>query len=208
MLLTSLLFFEGPVGAIFLQRGLPSSDLYVKFWSIFFVGSILGIAVTCLLLYRQLSALTHSITAATEQQLMTMLNATRMFSIDHPELLDQHPDPEFARFIEEAGGLPKYFLRRNIISSLELVYFHRKRCAIGRSFFMAQCNYARPWFKIPAFAATWERTQSMHDHEFVEFVNALIGEPARHCDPWKSALRQTVDFFAKVWGAIASKVKG
>jgi hypothetical protein len=35
-----------------------------------------------------------------------MLNATRMFSIDHPELLDQHPDSEFARFIEEAGGLP------------------------------------------------------------------------------------------------------
>ncbi len=180
-------FFEGPpLGAFFLQRALFGGQ-YAIMWIVLSLG-------VWALLALQLWALIKSITAATEQQSMAMLNETRFFLIDHPDLVDRHPDPEFNRFIEETGGLPKYFLRRTIITTLELLYFHRKRGAIGKAFFISHCNYTRPWFKIPAFAATWDRTRSMHTPEFVGFVDMLKDRPAEEIDPWRSLWHRVGDF--------------
>jgi len=50
------IFFEGHLGLLLLQRGLPTSGLYVVFWSIFFTGSFAGLITMCHLVYKATKA--------------------------------------------------------------------------------------------------------------------------------------------------------
>jgi hypothetical protein len=174
---------EGPIGTfIFIERGMPTW-LYVLIWSALSWG-------IWMLLYLQLRALKKSIISATEQQLVQMVIDGRLFFIDHPELAEQEPDTSFEHFIADTGGWGRYFLRRNIISTLELLYFQRKAGAIEKGFFVSHCNHIRPWFENQHFATTWERSRDMHVPEFRTFVERLLTTSAEAVDPWKSGFQQ------------------
>jgi hypothetical protein len=183
-----LSLFEGPFGAFFFleQRGVPTW-LYWAGWGVLSFG-------VWALLYRQVRALTKGITMATEQNLVRMVMDSRLFYADHPDLVDRHPDPVVAKFIDEMGGMPKYFLRRNIVSTLEMAYFHRKAGATDKQMFVSYCNFTRPFFQIPAFAATWEKTRAMHTPEFAAFVDGLLKKPAAEIDPWKPVHQRIRDY--------------
>jgi len=171
----------GPYGAfIFIERGMPTW-LYIVIWSVLSWG-------IWILLYLQLRTLNKSIVSATEQQLVQMVIDGRLFFIQHPELGEGEPDTEFGRFIADTGGWGKYFMRRNVISTLELLYFHRKAGAIDKAFFVSHCNHIRPWFETPNFTKTWERSRAMHVVEFGIFVDNLLRTSADTVDPFVSTI--------------------
>jgi hypothetical protein len=171
---------EGHCGAfLFLfadPRGIPTW-LYITVWAILSLG-------IWVLLAWQLRTLAKSIRIASQQQLVRQVIEGRQFLVEHPDLVDL--DPTFIEGIERSGGLKKYFVRRNVISTLEMLYFHRKADAVDKEFFVSQCNHMRPWFNNPAFEATWMQTTRFYSEEFVAFVSLLKTMPAEQLDPWKS----------------------
>jgi hypothetical protein len=153
--------------------------LYVLIWSALSWG-------IWLLLYLQLRAIRKSIISSTEQQLVKMVLDGRFFFIEHPELGEEEADTDFDKFIADTGGWSKYFLRRNVISTLELLYFQRKTGAIERGFFVSHCNHIRPWFTNHNFTKTWEKSKYLHVSEFTIFVDNLLTNTEEAVDPWRS----------------------
>ncbi len=150
------------------------------------------------ILIQQLRLLRRSITIATEQQLVQMILHGLFFFIEHPELGETDSEGDFDHFVAETGGWNRYFLRRNIISTLELLYFQRKAGAVERGFFVSHCNHIRSWFEDKNFTKTWEKTRYMHIAEFCTFVDELINNSAETVDPWRSDWQRLSDWF-RVW---------
>jgi hypothetical protein len=97
-----------------------------------------------------LRRINRSIVAATQQHLVELLANRRFFPIDHPDLVEiRGRTPEEREFVERTGGWQRWFIRRNIITHLELLYFQNKYKAIDKAFFHSQCSHIRPWFQQP-----------------------------------------------------------
>jgi hypothetical protein len=119
-----------------------------------------------------LQRLERSIHAYTQQDLVRLVSQGQYFLIDHPELLSAPtaPDEEFQAFLERTGGWQAYLMRRNILTTLELLYFQRKYNAVDPAFFTSNWNYLAFWFEDAAFQETWKRSRAMHAPEFQSFV--------------------------------------
>src|SRR5260370_30650376 len=120
--------------------GAAVGGAYGRLWLIMWPAGILILAILILVVLRRIN---RNIIAATQQQLVQMVINGRVFFIDHPELGDKDSNTDFERFVIEAGGWGKYFLRRNIISRLELLYFQRKSGAVEKAFIVSHCNHIR-----------------------------------------------------------------
>ena len=151
-----------------------SLERYRKLWALMWPGGLLLLSAFGVYFLRQIK---RSIVAATQQQLVQLVTSGRFFLIDHPELVQlRGRTPDEKEFVDRNGGWQGWFVRRTIITHLELLYFQNKYKAIDKAFFFSHCNHIRPWFQDPVFRETWERSKDMHVPEFQGFVDALIRE--------------------------------
>lgn len=151
-----------------------SLERYRKLWAFMWPGGLLLLSFFGVYTLRQIK---RSIIAATQQQLVQLVNNGRYFMIEHPDLVNiQARNSEEQAFIERTGGWQGWFMRRSVITYLELLYFQNKYQAIDKAFFFSHCNHIRPWFAHPEFRETWEHSKNMHVAEFQGFVDQLIGE--------------------------------
>jgi hypothetical protein len=128
-----------------------------------------------------LQHLERSINAYTQQDLVRLVSDSQYFLIDHPDLLpSQESDAEFSAFLERTGGWSAYLMRRNIIATLELLYFQRERGAIDAAVFTSNWDHLARWFGDPAFRETWERSRAMYAPEFQDLAAQEVAKgPAR-----------------------------
>jgi hypothetical protein len=149
-----------------------SLDRYRKLWALMWPGGLFLLSLFGVYTLRQIK---RSIVAATQQQLVQLVTNGRFFLIDHPELVNiKARTPDEQEFFNSTGGWQGWFMRRNIITHLELLYFQNKYRAIDPAFFFSHCNHIRPWFGNPDFLETWERSKDMHVAEFQSFVDRMI----------------------------------
>ncbi|MBA2678550.1 MAG: hypothetical protein H0U76_09190 [Ktedonobacteraceae bacterium] len=155
-----------------------SIDEYRRLWLVMWPIGLLVISAFAVVVLRRIN---RNIIAVTQQRLVEMIYNGRLFLIDHPELIkgeaNARPSDEQI-FVEKSGGYQAYFMRRNIIAHLELLYFHKKNKTIDNAFFVSHLNVIMPWFASPEFRETWERSKWMHVPEFQRFVEHAIGGKA------------------------------
>jgi hypothetical protein len=171
------------------------------------VVSVIGVCLNIWMLY----LIRRGILTASQQQLVQMVMEGRFFFIEHPDLEEPEvteenraarpsiEDETLDAFVKRTGGWNRYFLRRNIITALELMYFQRKRKAIDREFYVSHCSHVKLWFAHPFFLGTWQQSRSLHVPEFQKFVDRLVAEPEvpEPIPAWKSTLERFSQWFQK-----------
>jgi hypothetical protein len=155
-------------------------DTYRHAWLVMWPAGLLLLSGFGVYFLRQIK---RSIKAATQQQLVHLISEGRFFMIDHPDLFtadaQKRGETEQDRLVARTGGWPAYLMRRNILMTLELLYFQNKYKAIDKAFFISHCNHIRNWFSEEPFLETWENSKNMHVPEFQRFVDGLIKNTVR-----------------------------
>lgn len=149
-----------------------SLDEYRHAWIVMWPFGLLVLSGFAIYFLKQIR---RSIIAATQQQLVELIAQGRYHLIEHIGLLQiKGRTPEEESFVKSTGGWRAWFMRRNIIMHLELLYFQNKYGAIDPAFFVSHRNHISIWLQDPAFRSTWERSKNIHVLEFQTFVDGLI----------------------------------
>ena len=126
-----------------------------------------------------LQHLERSIHAYTQQDLVRLVGDSQYFLMQHPELMPAvSSDEEFLAFLERTQGWPAYLMRRNILATLELLFFQRKYGAVDAALFASNWNRLSRWFEDEAFRETWERSRTLYATEFQDFVTQEMAKGA------------------------------